>query len=268
MNKMSLPQIRQTELEILKFFRDFCEENNISYCLSNGTLLGAVKYRGFIPWDDDVDVLVPRRDYDRLITIFQDTERYHLYARERERKYRFPFAKLCDMTTRKVERNVENGIPLGLDIDIFPLDAWPDRRDAAEKRAERIYRNIRRLMFLKCQKADSANPVKRGLKDCALKLLSPCVPMILDNIRRLALSGPAVSCPAFVGDAVWCIYRRREIIPAEVFRHFVPVEFEGEVFMAPAGYDDYLKSLYGDYHEDPPADQQKTHHLFDAYLVR
>ena len=73
--EMSLSQIKQTAFGILCHFKDFCEKENIRYFLSNGTLLGAVKYGGFIPWDDDIDVFVPREDYDRLIRIFPDTDR-------------------------------------------------------------------------------------------------------------------------------------------------------------------------------------------------
>lgn len=102
MRELSLDELREVELDILKTFHNFCEENKIKYYLSNGTLLGAVKYRGFIPWDDDIDVFVPREDYDRLISIFKDSEKYHLFAFERNERYRYLFAKLCDMATLKV----------------------------------------------------------------------------------------------------------------------------------------------------------------------
>ena len=100
MKELSLQEIKQVELEILKEFNSFCEENNIRYFLAFGTLLGAIRYKGFIPWDDDVDVLVPRDDYNRLLKQFQNNEKYCLYAFERDKKYSFPFAKLCDMKTR------------------------------------------------------------------------------------------------------------------------------------------------------------------------
>ena len=74
MKELTLPEIKEIELEILETFHNFCKENNIRYFISHGTLLGTIRYKGFIPWDDDVDVLVPREDYNRLLTIFKDTE--------------------------------------------------------------------------------------------------------------------------------------------------------------------------------------------------
>ena len=121
MKELSLQEIKEIELDILKMFHSFCIENNIKYYLSHGTLLGAIRYKKFIPWDDDVDLLIPRKDYDRMLSIFKDNERYHLFAFEKDSKYSYPFAKLCDMTTRKDEFGYENGVELGVDIDLFRL---------------------------------------------------------------------------------------------------------------------------------------------------
>ena len=88
MKELTLNEIKAIELELLCVFDSFCKHNNINYFLSNGTLLGAVKYKGFIRWDDDIDVLVPREDYERLITLFEDDDRYKLFTYERNQKYR------------------------------------------------------------------------------------------------------------------------------------------------------------------------------------
>ena len=265
--EMTLSQIKQTELDILRYFKAFCEKENIRFFLSNGTLLGAVKYGGFIPWDDDVDVFVPRKDYDRLMHIFPDTERYRLFSFEREKHYRFPFAKLCDMTTEKVEDNVNNGVTLGVDIDIFPLDAWEDDYRLACKQAEQVNQQIRWLAFLKCRKAQSVNPAKRYLKSIVLSAAPyACGPLIhrMCCVARRNESNPS---PKWLGCVSWCIYGRREIVPAEVFAQTTPVLFEGDQYPAPAGYDAYLRSLYGDYTQDPPKEKQITHHRFSAYMV-
>ena len=110
MQELTLQEIKEIELEILKHFHAFCQENNIRYFISHGTLLGTIRYKGFIPWDDDIDVLVPREDYDRLLAIFQDNERYQLFHFEKDSRFLFPFAKLCDMTTRKIENGREDGL--------------------------------------------------------------------------------------------------------------------------------------------------------------
>ena len=265
MKKLSLNEIKKIELELLKKFDVFCKENGIRYFLSNGTLLGAVKYEGFIPWDDDIDVLVPREDYDRFISLFPDDDRYRLFAFERKGQYRFPFAKLCDMTTRKEEENVDNGVVLGLDIDIFPLDAWNTDPEKAKREVKRIRREMFYLSLSKLRKPDSKNPVKRAAKGIAMAYCKTVgsarwIRSILKESIRAEQKDSA-----YVGCKSWCIYGEREIIPAEAFADAVEVTFEGAKFPAPVGYDTYLRSLYGDYEKDPPMDQQRSHHTYTAY---
>ena len=103
MNRLSLDEIKQAEFRLLKIFDEFCSKHKIRYYLSNGTLLGAVKYKGFIPWDDDVDVLVPREDYDRLMEIFVDQGDICLVSYERNPQYLYPFqsSAICPSSKRK-----------------------------------------------------------------------------------------------------------------------------------------------------------------------
>ena len=267
MKELSLQELREIELSLLKKFDAFCAENNIRYFLSNGTLLGAVKYNGFIPWDDDVDVLVPRDDYERLVELFCDDERYKLFAFEKNSDYRYPFAKLCDMQTRKVELNFDNGVQLGVDIDIFPLDNWNDSLYAAKKEMRYIYNNIFYLSLEKMQKPDSLNPGKRIMKRI---MMSVCKifggKFFIKRIVRKSCAANGTNSE-YAGCKSWCIYKEKEIIPSEVFSQAVDVDFEGVKFPAPVGYDVYLRSLYGDYENDPPVEERRTHHGFKAYRI-
>ena len=121
----NLREIQLLELGILQHLADICRKHGIRFFLSNGTLLGAVKYGKFIPWDDDVDILMPRADYDCLMHLPDiDTACYRLFSQERMPAWRLPFAKLCDMRTEKRETSANFGLPTGLDIDIFPIDVW------------------------------------------------------------------------------------------------------------------------------------------------
>ena len=113
--ELTLQELKNIEFDLLKEFDAFCRQNQIRYFLAYGTLLGAVRYKGFIPWDDDVDVLVPREDYDKMIKIYKDSDRYRLYSTERNPKFGYPFSKLCDMTTKKEEENINNGIEQGVE---------------------------------------------------------------------------------------------------------------------------------------------------------
>ena len=267
MKELSLQEIKEVEIALLRRFHAFCVENNIRYFVSHGTLLGALRYKAFIPWDDDLDVLVPREDYDRLISLYPNDTRFRLFAPEKDRSYFYPYAKLCDMTTRKVEGGYDNGVELGIDIDVFPLDHW----DNDLQRAKSEVRHQRRLMGLlglsKLRKPDSLNPVKRFVKGIvmkAVKLRSSAyyVERIMQGANK-----PEQMGSRYMGCKAWNVYGERDILPAEVFAEAVEVEFEGQMFPAPVGYDTFLTSLYGDYMPEPPVEKRKTHHSFTAYRL-
>ncbi len=267
MKELTLQDLKDIEFDLLKRFHTFCMEHDITYFLAYGTLLGAIRYKGFIPWDDDVDVLVPREDYNKLLTLFEDSEQYRLFAFERNPKFDFPFAKLCDMSTYKEEFNVKNTLKLGVDIDIFPLDHWDDDLDKAKQEATRISKLMSQLRLLKLTKSTIVNPLKRlvmngvrvfyqmlGSKHFLEKIFKESIKEEQNNSR-------------YVGAKTWCVYGERGIIPAEAFAQAIDIEFEGEVFPAPVGYDTYLTCLYGDYLPEPPKEKQKTHHTFKAYRL-
>ena len=263
---LTLSQIRQRELGLLRKLARFCGEHEIPYFLSNGTLLGAVKYGGFIPWDDDIDILVPREAYGRLLKLFADDREAVLLARERNRNYRYPFAKLCDNATVLVEENMENGILMGVNIDIFPLDDWADQKTAACRQARRNRRRTQLLFHIKMQQyvPDGCHLALGKLLRRAAHGLCKCIPAgaVCDAMVREAVR---YRNARYLGCVVWPANGEKEILPAEVFHGTVTVTFEGEDYPAPAGYDTYLKSLYGDYTKDPPPDKQVTHHRFKAY---
>lgn len=267
MRELSLQEIKEIELDILKTFHAFCAENDIKYYLSHGTLLGAIRYKKFIPWDDDIDVLVPREDYNRVLSLFKDSEQYRLFSFEKDKNYLYPYAKLCDMTTRKQESGYNNGIELGLDIDIFPLDAWDNDIDKAKKEVRAIGKDMMGLGLSKLKKPDSVNIIKRLVKGCIMifcKILGS--EFFLKRLTKRANKKFPADC-SYLGCKAWSVYGEKDIIPAEVFAETIDVEFEGEKFPAPAGYDAYLTCLYGDYLPEPPKEKQKTHHAYKAYKL-
>lgn len=268
MKELTLQELKEIEFDILKMFDVFCKENNIRYFLGYGTLLGAIRYRKFIPWDDDIDVLVPREDYDRLLTLFRDSEKYHLFAFEKERNFHFPFAKLCNMTTRKKETVYPNkGIDLGVEIDIFPLDAFDNDLKKARKEANRILHYMNHLGYTKLDRPHTNDPFRFAVWSIIVafdKMLGGqyFVKRIIKECCKKKQKGSS-----FAGVKAWCIYADRGIIPAEVFAETIDIEFEGEFFPAPKDYDTYLTCLYGDYLPEPPKEKQKTHHSFKAYRL-
>ena len=267
MKELTLPEIKAIELEILKEFHKFCVENNIRYFISHGTLLGTIRYKGFIPWDDDIDVLVPREDYNRLLTLFKDNEQYRLLHFEKDERFLFPYAKLCDMTTLKVEKEQEADLHLGLDMDIFPLDAWDNDLKKARVEVKRQSRAMFGLGLAKSDKATSASFLKRLVKRVLMvfhKMRGS--KYYVRKIMKEAIKHPYEGSK-YLGGKAWNVYGYRDILPAEVFDHPIDVEFEGYKFWAPVGYDAFLTSLYGDYLPEPPPERRKTHHNFKAYKL-
>lgn len=265
MKELSLQEIKDIEFDILVHFDDFCKKNQLRYYLAYGTLLGAIRYKGFIPWDDDIDVLMPREDYLKLLKIYRDSEKYKLLAYEKDRQLMFPYAKICDMETYKDEFSYESNIELGLDIDIFPLDYWDNDLEKAKREAKKINRDMFCLGLTKLKEPDSIHPVKRFVKNivmryCKLRGSEYYVKKIIAKAYR-----PEQKGSQYIGTKSWCVYGERNIIPSEAFAEMTEVAFEGRMIPAPAGYDAYLTCLYGDYLPEPPKEKQKTHHVFNAY---
>lgn len=268
MKELTLAEIKATEINILRFFADFCAQNDISFFLSNGTLLGAVKYGGFIPWDDDVDVLVPREDYEKLLRIFCDNERFALYSRQRCPAYRYPFAKLCDITTQLDEINVDNGIVLGINMDIFPLDSWAPGRAAAMRQARRNKLRTKCLGYSKTIRfvpGEGRSGVGKWLRTAVHPVFRKFGPdLFCERMDREAKRYGKRGRSLYLGSIAWPAYETREVLDAQLFASAVEVTFEGRSYPAPVGYDAYLTSLYGDYRRDPPVEKQVTHHSFVA----
>lgn len=260
---LELKELQQIEFEMLLHIKQCCENHGYQFFLSNGTLLGAIKYKGFIPWDDDIDIFIPREDYDKLISQYKDTEKYKLFSPERVNSYNFPYAKLCDMETRRIEENNNNGVDLGVDIDIFPLDKWEVR---AKQQVKKQMTLMLMLQLAKNIKITSRSWLKTIVKKVGAVLCKTIgARFFINHLQKNSIKHQEeATC---LGCIVWPVYGVREIIPSEVFADTVDVEFEGEKFPAPIGYDTYLRSLYGDYKKDPPLEKQKTRHRFVAYRI-
>ena len=265
MTRLTLDQIRDIQIEILNELDDFCKENGITYFLCNGTLLGAVKYQGYIPWDDDIDVCLLREDYERLLRLYsaRSSERFELLASHTTDSYFFPFAKLSDRTTRLVEANLNNGVELGVNIDIFPIDNYGNTEAELKRLFRRFCRLRKHLNWSKMNRFRSSTVVKTvGKWVLSLPYRLVGSKYYCCRMERLAVKREPTE---YVGDCVWGFYGIGEAHKRAVFSESVPVLFEGREYPAPIGYDAYLHGLYGDYRLDPPPEKQCTHHSYEAY---
>lgn len=187
---IEVEELKRIQTDILNFVDGFCKKNGLRYWLAYGTLLGAVRHKGYIPWDDDIDILMFREDYEKFVTTFKD-ERYKVFATEVNAKYPYPFAKVGDTATY-FEEEIKDAIDTGVNIDVFPLDYIPeDRVKSATKRRDFLQKvwMLKRLPRLKRR-----GFVKNSVLAVSQLALSPIsvhsiVRKMEDNAKMFALGG-------------------------------------------------------------------------------
>lgn len=264
MKPMTFDEIRQVELEILKDIAKFCDENNLKYFLGYGTLIGAIRHKGFIPWDDDIDIWMPRADYNKFLEIYNKKNSCYKVISPYDKISRHSIAKVIDTNTVKIEENINysNGY-LGVDVDIFPLDGQPDEEKAYLKWYAKLQRHYKLFPYWIYSKPDS---LIKKIAYPILRLLSGGKENILEKTAELhrlysyedsTYVGAVESCHNFVNNH----YKK------EWFNDYILADFEDTKFKIPIGYDKILTKMYGDYMQLPPKEKQITHHKNNAYWV-
>ena len=257
------------ELEILEATADFCEKNGLKYLLAYGTLLGAIRHKGFIPWDDDIDIMMPRQDYEKLLQLWQDDDRYQVLECRKNRDYPYQFAKVCMADTYMVEKDVTVSYDMGLYIDIFPCDEVPSDPRKTGAMVKHLARLEKMRMYSmspqeKLLRGDSRWNLDRKLLFWILKGVGPHkLSLKIDRIARRFQNGGNV-----YGGFLSTRYPRREVQPLTNFGETVMLEFEGKQFRAPAAYDAVLRLLYGDYMEFPPEEERVLKHGFSLWKCK
>lgn len=262
MEIISLEEVKKIQIEILKEIAKFCEDNNLRYFLAYGTLLGAVRHKGYIPWDDDIDIHMPRADYEKFIELYNQKEgsRYEIVTHEKVNSYHVPFAKMYLKETLVSEYFYKQSV-FGVYVDIFPLDGIKSRWQAY------LCGQGIRCMYIKTSKFCKRQTLARKLRLMITKfiLLPFSSHLILKTMRSIATRHNYEDC-----ENVCSFGSRtalREILPRRVFDEYILLDFEGSKYRAPKGYDTYLTSKYGNYMQLPPADKQVSTHDSQAYRI-
>jgi len=255
-------QLKAHLLDMLRWFHTLCVDNNLRYYALGGTMLGAVRHGGFIPWDDDVDVGMPRSDYERLESIVKQVkqDRYILETpRSTAKDFNYCFTKLYDANTTLVE-NTRYRIKRGLYIDIFPLDGMGNNLSESKKHFAKI--NRRFSFFL--ARTTGIRKGRSPLKNAAV-ILSQAIPDFCLNDKKLLASVERVSREK---DFDQCVYggnpygawRYKEIMPTAVMGIPTLYKFEDMKIYGAERPDEYLTNLYGDWRKLPPMDKRVSHH--------
>jgi lipopolysaccharide cholinephosphotransferase len=266
---LSLTDLRQLQiiqLEILLELDRICKKHDIQYSLAYGSLLGAVRHKGFIPWDDDMDVFMFREDYNRFCEVCVDEldrARFYLQTHKNTHNYRWGYAKLRRNDTEYVRKGQEHlQYPSGVSIDVFPLDSVPDSRILRPFFHFACFLT-RKILWSEAGKKCESSPVKRwiyqllakipkevvfrGLYD---KLVNFCGDRETDQVRVITLPNPRF----YAHLRAW-------------YRDLQDYQFEGFWFPGPRDYDACLSYQYGDYMRLPPIEHRKGHHEALSYRL-
>ena len=252
-------------LDMLTAFDGFCRENGLRYYLSGGTLLGAIRHKGFIPWDDDIDVNMPRPDCEKLMEISGGIiGKYKLNPPNYTNEYHAFHWKLYD-ESMLVGKRKNNGIGnkiYPIFMDIFPIEGLPDTEEDNIKHYMDIMMWKRRADYLwGKRKYKGKNPVRKLKNLCAVKKAEHLGKETLFNHVIAVAKAIPFDQADYIGVMMTNVHTTEERVLKEEYVPVIQVPFEGRMFSAPAGYDTYLRQLYGeDYMELLPVYQRVSKH--------
>lgn len=260
-------EIRSILLDLACEVKSICEENNLRYYLSGGTLLGAVRHKGFIPWDDDIDMHMPRPDYEKFIEIYNSKPRQNiLYSQETHPQYLYSFAKLSKSNTLLIEKGCKSGVEMGIYLDIFPIDGMGNSVEQAKNLMKTIEMPINLLMSYRMDLYRKHVSIKKNFLVFTAKIVSSFIGFkkLSKKVNKLALTYDYDNS-LYVGEFIDEVGEKR-ICKKDIYEGNKKLMFEGIEFSVPNNYHEYLTQFYGDYMQLPPIEKQVFVHDYKAYL--
>lgn len=249
---MSDTEVKESQLKMLNYVKEICEINQLRYYLCGGTLIGAIRHKGYIPWDDDIDFIMPMPDYKKFLDIVKNDDRYEclsIYTNPDE--YYLFSAKLLDKSTMALNWEYPLLSTTGVFIDIFPTSGLPD--DPKDRNAFYIKLKNLHIEFTKTYVDYDCNSNETQLR--RKKLRNDIIAMMEQYDYESS---------EYIGYLL-SRYKDKEIMPRNIYSSSVNVIFEGQYYSAPIGYDDYLTRLHGDYMSFPPIENRKSLHNCKFY---
>lgn len=266
MKTIDVEELKNIQLDVVKALHDFCVENKIKYSLACGSLLGAIRHNGYIPWDDDIDVYLEREDYNRLITLFPKSYKgiYEFVCLEKTKWWRMSYGKLYDNRTIMYE-NSHGWIPIGVNIDVFPVDTVPDNPKAWNRynKFRKLLQNIYSLKVLNIsnERSVSKNIVVILGRICLFLVSSRFIAQIINKYAQYFNNKKNAHC---LFENVQGLFQKKAF-DKEDFSETILHKFEDKELFVMKGYDHCLKCGFGNYMKLPPIEKRVSHHSFTAY---
>ena len=258
---LQVKEMQQKGLEMLLFFDQFCREHRLTYFLCGGCCIGTVRNHGFVPWDDDVDVFMPRKDYEMLKKQWIDTERYSIQFTTKECITQNQFLTICDNETTFIKTYQKDlDINQGLPLDVLPLDGCPK---GWKRKIQKTWALLYSLFIV------GQAPKNHGRGVYLLgKTILTLVPFQSWRFHAWRLCEKKMTCYSiekcdFITELCSGPHYMQNEYPKEVFAYAVRRNFEGYQMPIPVGYDEYLSMAFGDYMQLPPEEQRICHHEYE-----
>ena len=257
-----MTELQKRLLEIMKWFHNFCEQNNLQYYALGGTLIGAIRHKGFIPWDDDIDIGMPRNDYEQFIKLTFKKEFGNFIIeslKNKNKDYIWAYSKIYDKSTTFIE---ENKVKRGIFIDVFPIDG------VCDKKLMLFGSYIKILVIKKIILSIIAPYRKRSfIKTIIVKILNKIYSYTQkDKLVNFLISIIAKKNKSNYVINIFGIYGYKEIVKRKILGTPKKYIFENIYIYGPEYYDDYLKNIYGNYMELPPLEKRIGHKPIELNL--
>ncbi|MBS3202807.1 LicD family protein [Turicibacter bilis] len=269
--ELTIKETQSVSLEILKTVADICEEQKLRYTLIYGTLIGAIRHKGYIPWDDDVDIMMPRPDYDKLLVYLrehiEDYPNLRVFNHDECKEYPYMITRISD---QRYVIKMENEKPFGMGvfIDIYPYDGLGITKDEAlaygmkgDRLSSLCYQATRDHFAIET----TTSRLRKIIKYPVYLFAKMCGKNYFQNKLQSLAGLKDYNTSEYIGCVVWLSGGEKDIFLRKWFDETIMVPFEKYEFRVPKYYDEVLRHGYGDYMKLPPEENRIGHHFFKVY---